>query len=317
MTIKHINIGIVHYPGALLSAVQGLTELFYLANNLCHQHHIEVTFNTQILAEREITQATQTDTPQTFHVIILPPGLKESGYIPKEPAPDLTHWLRYQHQRGAILSSVCAGAFLLAQTGLLAQRQATTHWALADDFAKRYPQIKLNASKILINDGDLITAGGIMSWIDLGLALVGQFSQPQIMRYLGKYLIVDTAPREQSYYQSFAPKLAHGDGAILTVQHYLQAHFHTPIAISSLATMCHLTQRTLLRRFVKATGLKPSQYLQRLRIQKACDLIESRSDTVETIAAHVGYEDLSAFRRAFIKITGQTPKAFKQRFVGH
>ncbi len=312
MTKSLIQIGIVHYPGALLSAVQGLSEQFYLANTLCHQYGCEETFNTRII------DGLQIDTPDTeetepLQVIILPPCLDDSYYL--KPEARLIDWLKKHHQNGTIICSVCAGAFVLAETGLLDGRRVTTHWALANDFASRYPRIGLDIQKLLINDVDIITAGGLMSWVDLGLELVAQFTNSQIMRQLGRFLIVDTGPREQSYYLSFTPKLDHGDEAIIRVQHQLQRDFQKTVVIRHLAELSHLTERTFLRRFVKATGLKPTQYLQQLRIQKACELIETSAKSIERIATEVGYEDLSAFRKTFIKITGQTPKEFKKRFV--
>ncbi|MFW1677370.1 GlxA family transcriptional regulator [Pontibacter sp. JAM-7] len=312
MTKKTIQIGIVHYPGALLSAVQGMAEQFYLANTICHQQGCEGVFNTHIFDGLQINQGVIDDTAP-MQVVILPPCLDDSYYL--NPEPRLLDWLTKQHQNGAIICSVCAGAFVLAETGLLNGRRVTTHWALADEFASRFPRIGLDINKLLINDADIITAGGLMSWIDLGLELVAQFTNSQIMRQLGRFLIVDTGPREQSYYRRFTPKLDHGDETIIRVQHQLQRDFQKTVVIRQLAQLSHLTERTFLRRFVKATGLKPTQYLQQLRIQKACELIETSGTSIERIATEVGYEDLGAFRKTFIKITGQTPKEFKKRFV--
>jgi len=181
--------------------------------------------------------------------------------------------------------------------------------------AKQFPKVQVNSEKILINDGDIITAGGLMSWIDLGLELVAQFTQPAIMRQLGKYLIVDTGPREQSYYQNFNPILDHGDKTILNIQHFIRANFQQALMVAKLAQQCHMTERTFLRHFVTATGFKPNEYIQRLRIQKACDLLETTNLTFEAISLEVGYEDTSACRKAFVKITGLTPKDFKRRFL--
>lgn len=308
-----IEIGIVHYPGALLSAVQGLAELFYLANKCCEEHQSDVRFKTQLCDLKQIAASLEADELPTLNVIILPPCLEDRYY--SEPDERLLSWLLVQHKQGALLCSVCAGAFVLAKTGLLQDRPATTHWALADHFCETHPDIKLNAQKLLVNDGDLITAGGLMSWVDLGLELVAQHSSSQIMRALGKYLIVDTAPREQRYYRSFKPKLDHGDEVVLSIQHHLQGHFSESVVIKGLAERCYLTERTFLRRFMKATGLKPSEYLQRLRIQKACDLLEGTRSSIAKIAEEVGYEDISAFRKTFVKVTGQTPKAFRDRFA--
>ncbi|MEH6627959.1 MAG: helix-turn-helix domain-containing protein [Motiliproteus sp.] len=310
MTNPPIQIGIVQYPGVMMSAVQGLQELFYLANSFCEKYAVDRVFKTRLCTSEQLAETADSD---AFQVIILPPCLGHDSHC--VPDVSLLRWLVQQHSHGSIICSVCAGAFVLAEAGLLDQRPATTHWALSQQFTDQYPHIDLECDKILINDGDIITAGGLMSWIDLGLELVAQFSQPKIMRELGKYLVVDTAPREQRYYQSFSPRLDHGDKTIVKAQHHLQAYFHKPLLVTDLAALCYLTERTFLRRFVKATAWKPIQYLQRLRVQKACDLIESSTDSFAKIALNVGYEDISAFRKTFIKITGLTPKAFKNRFV--
>ncbi|KAA1174487.1 helix-turn-helix domain-containing protein [Marinobacter salinexigens] len=296
----------------MLSAVQGLAEQFYLANRICRQHGMGDRFKTHLCDSLDIPE-NGCDGLAPLQVIILPPCLDDEAYA--SPSTILVQWLQENHRNGAIICSVCAGAFVLAETGLLDGRRVTTHWALADELAKGFPKATVDSSRLLINDGDVITAGGLMSWIDLGLELVAQFSNSQIMRQLGKYLIVDTGDREQSFYQSFSPKLDHGDDVIVKVQHHLQRGYNEPVKIGDLAERAHLTERTFLRRFVRATGLKPVQYLQNLRIQKACDLIETSNLPFERVAEEVGYEDLSAFRKTFIKITGQTPREFKHRFV--
>lgn len=290
------------------SAIEGLKELFQLANRLA-EHEYGTPFSVTVV---DINDVSGTGHNQQSQIIILPPCIGGGFYTSANTT--LSAWLRAQHKQGAVLSSVCAGAFLLAQTGLLNQRPATTHWMLAETFRQHFPNVQLDDSKILINDGDLITAGGLMAWLDLGLELVAQFSHPALMRQLGKQLLVDTGPREQRYYRQFVPRLDHGDQTIRGCQHHMQRHYADSVQISALAEQCHLTERTFLRRFVRATGLKPSEYLQQLRIAKACDALESGPQPVEVIAASVGYEDTSAFRKTFIKITGLTPRDFRNRF---
>lgn len=312
--ISAINVAIVQYPGAMQSAVEGLRELFSLANRLSTEQDTAAPFSICIQEGLQIAETDKTSTPPV-QIVIVPPCIDGTYY--GEEHPPLTRWLKAQHQQGAVLCSVCAGAFILAQTGLLDQRPATTHWLLAERFSERFPAVYLDDNKILINDGDLITAGGLMAWLDLGLELVAQFAHPTLMRQLGKQLVVDTGPREQRYYRRFMPRLNHGDSTILQSQHYLQRHFHDNLSVKGLASSSYLTERTFLRRFVRATGLKPSEYLQQLRVSKACDALESSQRTVEKIAAEVGYEDVSAFRKVFIKITGLTPREFRARFGGH
>jgi len=305
-----INIAIINYPDALKSAVYGLEEMFNLANQLCSEHGLEQRFNVSILQLDELAQA-QAKSKQ--HAVILPPSIVGDFYL--KPSDKLQNWLRQQHKQGSILCSACAGSFIIAATGLLTKREATTHWGLINDFSDLYPQVTLTPNKIVNNDGDIITAAGMMSWLDLGLELVAQFTSHAIMRQLGKILVVDTGRREQRFYQQFSPRLNHTDEVILACQQTIQRDYANPLKVTELASSANLTERTFLRRFSKATGLKPNEYIQRIRIQKACDLLESSQKTVELIASEVGYEDVSSCRRNFVRITGLSPSAFKQRFV--
>ncbi|RTE66761.1 helix-turn-helix domain-containing protein [Amphritea opalescens] len=312
--MKTINVVILLYPGVMRSAVEGLRELFELAGRLSQAQQGSLQFSVRLLEHTEVQRVDgglpgEDDRPQ---VVILPPCLTDQFYTIEQP--QLSGWLREMHGAGALLCSVCAGAFVLAQTGLLNQRPATTHWLLTERLAQQYSEVRVDGNKILINDGDLITAGGLMAWLDLGLELVAQFGSPALMRRLGKQLVIDTAPREQRYYRCFLPPFDHGDRVILKVQHFLQNGFQQPLTIKQLAVDSHLTERTFLRRFVRATGYKPKEYLQQLRISKACEALEATTDPVEQISLSVGYEDASAFRKAFIQIMGLTPREFRARF---
>lgn len=306
-----MNIAIIEYPGALKSAQYGLSEMFLLANQLCVGHKIPVDFCVDIISLSQIEEVSRED--EKYTAVILPPGLEQDFYF--DPAPSLTKWLVERYQQGNILCSACAGSFIVAATGLLDGREATTHWGIVDQFRTRYPNVILHPEKIIVQDGDIITAGGMTAWLDLGLELVAQFTQPRIMRQLGKILVVDTGSREQCYYQQFSPNLTHGDSAILSAQRKLQNTYKSPVKISELAKECCLAERTFLRRFVKATSFKPSEYIQKLRIQKACDLLENTNNTFEKIANKVGYEDIGACRKIFVRIIGLSPREFKKRFV--
>ncbi|MGK7872439.1 MAG: GlxA family transcriptional regulator [Xenococcaceae cyanobacterium] len=316
MSTSQIRVGLVKYPGAMLSAVQGLQDMFFLANSICAQNGSDRRFDVVVYASDELQQrlddGISLQSEAVLQILIIPPCLEGDDYL--SPDQVLKDWIYQHYEHGAIICSACAGVFVLAATGLLQKRRATTHWDLVEQFKKRYPETYLEINQLLINDGDIITAGGLMSWIDLGLELVAQFTHPKIMRQLGKYMIVDTGRREQRYYQSFIPKLDHGDAAIIKVQHYIQTYLDEPLPVSVLLEQCFLSERTFLRRFVRATTLKPKQYIQRVRIQRACELIETTNDMFESISLKVGYEDNSAFRKTFIKIMGLTPREFRSRF---
>ncbi|MBY4678959.1 GlxA family transcriptional regulator [Marinobacterium arenosum] len=311
MSTSYIDLAIVDHPGAMQSAVQGLREMFTLANRVCREQGLDTQFRVHRYPS-PAGEGPAEDFKARLQIVIIPPMLNSDAYL--TPDSQLSDWLLGQHAGGALLCSACAGAFLLADTGLLQGRRATTHWALAERFAARHPDVRLDSNRLLIDDGDILTAGGLMSWVDLGLEVVAKFSSAAVMRQLGKYLVVDTAPREQRYYRSFSPRLDHGDSPILAAQHYLQQHYAEPVKIATLAQLGCLTERTFLRRFIRATDLKPVQYLQRLRIQRACELIESSPLPFEAVAHQVGYEDSGAFRKLFLKVMGLTPREFRQRF---
>jgi transcriptional regulator GlxA family with amidase domain len=308
MTASEIKIQIINYPGAMQTATLGLYEMFLLANRFAEEHSLAARFEVEITDVAKL--ATQ---KRKNNIVILPPNIVDEYFLAPETV--LRQWIIKQHKQGAVICAVCAGTFILAETGLLNNRPATTHWGLAAQLETLYSEVNINSEKIIINDGDLITAGGLMSWMDLGLELVAQFFNPAIMRQLGKHLIIDTAPREQRYYQSFNPRFDHGDDVIRKIQTHIQAKFHTRLTVASLAEKSHLSERTFARHFIQATGFNTNEYLQRLRIQKACELLESTKKTFEVIAYDVGYEDVSACRKAFVKIIGLTPKEFRRRFV--
>ena len=310
---KHINIALINYPEALQSAVHGLSELFTMANKIANQQQLNSSFVIHLIQPNRLISQFDVITKQPFDLVILPPNSNEDYF--QQPPEELLSLLRTTHQSGAILCSACASAFTLAHTGLLDNRTATTHWQLAEKFSATFPQVKLNIESLLINDGDIICAGGLMSWLDLGLEIVAQCMKPNIMRSLGKLLIVDTGKREQRYYGSFTPLFNHGNEAIINVQHYIQANFQQPMNISQLAQLAFMSERTFLRHFTRATSLKPMQYIQRVRVQKACELLETSQQSFEQISASVGYDDVNSFRKVFIKVIGLSPSAFKARFV--
>lgn len=300
-----VSIGICEYPSVLKSAVFGLEEMFILATRVCREQGIKVSFEPIIISHDGLIE-------DSFSVILLPPASIGNYYL--APEVKLIEWLRKQYSKGSVLSSACAGVFILAATNLLGKREVTTHWALAETFTRTFSEIPLNSNKLLIDHGDIVTAGGMMSWLDLGFELVAKYSSPRVVHQLGKTLVIDTAQREQSYYKQFKPSFDHGDLMIVSVQQIMHQGYAEPLSINQLAKQVSITERTMQRRFLKATGYNPNQYLQRLRIQKACDYLESTKHSFEWISHQVGYEDISACRKAFINIVGLTPREFRKRF---
>jgi transcriptional regulator GlxA family with amidase domain len=168
--------------------------------------------------------------------------------------------------------------------------------------------------KLIIDDGDIITAGSVMAWVDLGLNLIERFLSPIVMLATARFFLVDAADREQRFYASFAPHLGHGDKPVLKVQHWLQQHIAESPSVAAMATGVNLVKRTFLRRFHKATGMTPTRYLQHLRIGKARESLEFSMLTINEIAWMVGYEDPGSFRKVFQHIMGLSPGDYRRRF---
>ncbi|PNG26751.1 GlxA family transcriptional regulator [Methylocella silvestris] len=313
-----IEIGLLLYPGAQLAAVHGLTDLFEVANRLARERNSTCVLRVSHWRLEEPAGSaarvfdTNPDAPGAPAILIAPPSLGELQS--REAMAPLALWLKAQHAAGATLGSVCAGAFLIAETGLLAGRAATTHWVYAETLQQRYPQIIVDTDKLIIDDGDIITAGGLMAWTDLGLKLIDRLLGPTIMAETARFLLVDPPGREQRFYSHFAPKLRHGDEAILKVQHWLQAQGARETSLPAMAARAGLEQRTFLRRFSKATGLRPVEYCQHLRVGKAREMLEFTGRSVEEIAFAVGYADPGAFRKVFVKVVGLSPGHYRTRF---
>lgn len=317
-----VEVGILRYPDAQLSAVYGLTDVFRIAGEISRERagngvapvirvsHWELAADG-VTIERVFDS--HPDLPNQPTYLIVPPSL----IVPRlmQPMDPLVAWLVERHEKGAILASICAGAFLLAESGLLDGREVTTHWAFAAELAERYPKTRVNAERMVIEDGDIITAGGILAWTDLGLSLVREKMGPSIMLDTARFLLADPPGRMQLPFMGFSPRRDHGDAAVLKVQNFLQATGARDHSMETLTRQAGLSERTFQRRFAKATGLRPLEYAQHIRIGRAREQLESSRKSIDQIAWEVGYSDVSAFRRVFQKLMGLAPAEYRRRFA--
>jgi transcriptional regulator GlxA family with amidase domain len=246
--------------------------------------------------------------------VIVVPNNHRAITEPDRDSPFVS-WLRHKHAQGVVLAAVCGGVFLLAKTGLLAGRQATTHWAFSDQFSAQFPDVLMESDHMVIDYGDVLTAGGALAWADLGLRLTERFLGPAVMLDTARYMNVDPPGREQRFYSGFEPRTKHGDGPILDAQQWLSSQREQAVTVADIARHAGLESRTFLRRFVAATGMKPSEYQQRLRMTRAREMLEFSRATVDEVALSVGYDDAGGFRRVFRKIVGLTPSDYRRRFA--
>ncbi|MCX5581657.1 GlxA family transcriptional regulator [Kaistia terrae] len=305
-----------------MSAVLGLSDLFKVANRMAlvknseapwlRVRHLQANGDAVPAVVFDSDPGDNTNEAERCDVLILPPSLETP--ISSAAATLLARWLRARHAEGSVLASVCGGAFVLGETGLLNGRAVTTHWSYSETFRERFPEAKLDTDRLIIDGGDIVTAGGLMSWTDLGLKLVDRFLGPVAMAETARMMLVDPPGREQRYYSGFVPRLNHADTAILKAQHFLHTSEGKDARLSLLAEHAGMEQRTFLRRFQKATGLTATNYAQRLRVSKAQELLQFGIQPIERIAWEVGYSDPGAFRKIFLRIVGLSPGEYRQRF---
>ncbi len=291
------------YPGVQMAAVQGLEDLFTVAARMA----------ARPLDIRRIDPDAPPATTRCNTIILAPSlgGARGDG----PAARPLLAWLAAQHRAGATLASVCAGAFWLGHAGLLDARRATTHWALGTELVRRFPLCRPDTDQVLIDLGDIVTAGGLMAWVDLGLALIErQFGAPVKTR-VARYFLIDTGLREQRYYRSFAPPRDHGDAPILALQDWLEQNPARPLTLAQMATHAGLAPRTLQRRFQHATGFSPNRYLQHLRVELARDRLEHTREPFNRITWAAGYDDPATFAQLFTRLMGLSPQAYRKRFA--
>ncbi len=228
----------------------------------------------------------------------------------------LVPWLRHHWETGAHLASVCTGAFLLAETGLLDGRRATTHWGFAAEFRRRFPQVDLRPECLVTDEGRLLCGGGAYSYIDLSLHLVEKFAGFEEASRCAQSLLLDMRRASQLDYAVFAFQKGHGDAEILKVQSWIEDRFQAPLTVEELAEAAAMSPRNLKRRFKKATGDSPLAYVQRVRVEAAKRALACPELSIEEVGTRSGYEDTGFFRQVFRRYTGMTPRDYRRRLSG-
>ena len=225
----------------------------------------------------------------------------------------IPHILRL-HRKGTEVGSMCTGAFLLAATGLLKNKTATTHWYTAPAFRTRFPDIKVMDEKIVIDDNGIYTCGGATSFLNLCLYLVEKFCGRETAVMTSKMLLLDFDKTHQSNYSMFIPQMTHADDAILKAQKHIENNNHAKISVDELAKHSNLSKRNFIRRFKASTGNTPIEYIQRIIVEKSKRQLEHSDDTVGNIAFSLGYNDIHSFRKLFSRVTGMTPKTYRSKY---
>ncbi|MGN7202808.1 GlxA family transcriptional regulator [Pedobacter sp. SAFR-022] len=247
-------------------------------------------------------------------LLVIPPtfGNPELGI---QANAEAIPFFRALHQKGASLASLCAGAFLLAETGLLNGRKCSTHWAHIAAFRERYPQVEVEDGAVITEHDNIYSSGGASSLWNLILYLVEKFSDRETAVMISKYFAIDIGRDSQSQFAIFKGQRDHNDQGIRQVQDYIEKNYEERITVEELAALMLVGRRTFERRFKEATNNTPLEYIQRVRIEAAKKFFEASRKNVSDVMYDVGYSDTKAFRDVFKKVTGLTPIEYRNRFA--
>ncbi len=262
-----------------------------------------LTFKPQV----DITALVRTD-------LVLIPSLTPAFEQVTQGNVQLVDWLRRQYKNGAEIASMCTGAFMLAATGLLAQKSCSIHWNSADHFRTLFPDVQLKTEKLITDEQGIYTNGGGYSFLNLLLYLVEKYYGRETAIYCSKIFQIDIDRQTQSSFTIFTGQKTHGDELVKAAQQYLEEHYQDKISVEALSSRFALGRRNFDRRFVKATGNTPLEYLQRVKVESAKKAFETTRKTIHEVMYEVGYADIKAFREVFRRITGLSPLAYKNRY---
>jgi transcriptional regulator GlxA family with amidase domain len=306
-----------------MSSLSGFYDTFGIASELAQGR---VVFAAEIVARAQALESRASGMPITPHrtldqatdldVVIVPNTMANGADWVAGRYPRETAWLSTLHRSGATVCSACSGALLLAEAGLLDDREATTHWNLAATFRERFPSVRLRLEHELVASGPearIVTSGASGAWHDLAHYLIARFGGAELAYEAAKFFMFQWHADGQALYVDFEERLDHGDAAVLRAQAWLADNSSSPNPVEAMTEQSGLAERSFKRRFRRATGHAPITYVQQLRVQRAKRMLAASGDSIDEIAWRVGYEDASAFHRLFKRITRVTPGTYRKK----
>jgi len=306
-----------------LSCIIGTYHVFTEANNYYIQQHKNPVFTIELAGVADhanfvnglLTVMPQKDIVhiQQTNLVIVPAIVAAFKKLEGSNAV-LVDWISEQYKKGAEVASMCTGAYLLASTGLLDKRNCSIHWKAATNFKELFPRVNLKAEKLITDEQGIYTNGGGYSFLHLLIYLVEKYYDRQTAIYCSKIFQIDIDRQEQSDFVIFNAQKSHGDEMIVKAQEYIEKNYADKISIEQLSQQFTVGRRNFDRRFIKATGNTPVEYLQRVKIESAKKELETSRKTVNEVMYEVGYTDVKAFREVFRKITGKSPLEYKNKY---
>ena len=231
-------------------------------------------------------------------------------------APEIA-WIREAHAAGAVLATACTGALILAEAGLLDDQDVTTHWAYSDAMQRRYPRLRVHPNRSLVVSGDehrLVLAGGGTSWHDLALYLIARLVDTEEAMRVARLQLLTWHHVGQLPFAAVARRQQSDDALIARCQEWIAQNYDRNSPVAAMARLSGLAERSFKRRFARATGMSPLEYVHTLRLEESKQMLETTDLPIEAVAGQAGYEDASFFSRLFRRRVGLTPAQYRKRF---
>lgn len=240
-----------------------------------------------------------------------------SGNLEKEIEKnmDFVNWIKAQRiENDTEIASLCKGAFLLAETGLINGKSCATHWTAHELFKRKYPDVKLMPEKIICEDNGIYSSGGAYSILNFTLYLIERYFGRETAIWCSKISEIDFDRISQNEFIIFSGQKDHADEAVKKAQTHIEKNYQNKLNVDALAQLVHMNPRSFLRRFKKATSNTPLEYIQRVKIEAAKKQLESSAKTILEVMYETGYHDEKAFRLMFRRFSGLSPKEYQRKY---
>lgn len=319
--MKHVSILVPE--AAVLAAIDDPRHVFSMVNSFSEKAGKPPVFDIKLVGLAE--EVKLHNSSFTVHSDALLSEVKKTDliFIPAfvgdlktavETNKDFVPWIIEQRKKGAEVASLCVGAFLLAKTGLLNDKQCSTHWRSADEFRTTFPEVNLVTDRIITEESGIYTSGGATSYWNLLLYLVEKYTNRETAILTAKVFAIDIDRHSQSQFTIFNNQSSHTDEPIKRAQKYIENNFQNKITVDQLSLMFAVGRRTFERRFKKATNNTVTEYIQRVKIEAAKKSFETGRKNIYEVMYDAGYSDTKAFRGTFKKITGMTPVDYRNKY---
>jgi len=325
---RRLRIGILVADGCMLSSIASASDTLRVAQALSDIRHPNsgLRLETVVFGARGqdrvrtsvgLELAGLLAPPDDIDLLLLPGLMHHSPrdlitrVTALQPEMDL---IRAMHLRGVQVAGTCSGSFLLAESGLLDGHRATCSWWLATAFRERFPNVRLEADAMVVDDAGILTAGGAASLQSLMMKLIAQAGGEELAQQTARMLLIDTERQSQAPYVSQALMERPRNSLSEKAEHFLQHQLHQEVSVTQLAEHCGTSERSLLRHFRTHHGVTPVAHIQHLRVERAKALLETTHLSFDEIVERCGYSDSASFRKLFKRATAITPGDYRERY---